>query len=135
MHDRLQLIERDGKKILLIDYTHCTAQQMQLLLEYVRITVAQHARDSLMTLADFTGAEIDRNVATRIKEVLTLDRPFVRKSAWVGADELPHVFYENFKTFSKRDFPLFKTREEAMAWLLRDDSADNHSPDNDETVA
>jgi hypothetical protein len=135
MHDRLQLIERDGKKILLIDYTNCTAQQMQLLLEYVRITVAQHARDSLMTLADFTGAEIDRNVATRIKEVLTLDRPFVRKSAWVGADELPRVFYEGFKTFSKRDFPLFKTRDEAMAWLLRDDSADKHSPDNDETVA
>jgi hypothetical protein len=135
MHDRLQLIERDGKKILLIDYTHCTAQQMQLLLEYVRITVAQHARDSLMTLADFTGAEVDRNVATRIKEVLTLDRPFVRKSAWVGADELPRVFYEGFKTFSKRDFPLFKTREDAMAWLLRDDSADKHAPDNDETVA
>jgi hypothetical protein len=130
MHDRLQLIERDDKKILLIDYSHLTAQQMQLVLEYVLITVAQHARDSLMTLADFTGAEIDRTVATRIKEVLTLDRPFVKKSAWVGTDDLPKVFYENFKTFSKRDFPVFKTREEAMQWLLKDDPVAD-----DETVA
>jgi hypothetical protein len=129
MHDRLQLVERSGKKILVIDYSHCTAQQMQLLLEYVRITVAQHARDSLMTLADFTGAEIDRTVATRIKEVLTLDRPFVKKSAWVGADDMPKVFYEGFKTFSRRNFSLFKTREEAMNWLLTDDA-----PVNDETV-
>ena len=129
MHDRLQLVERSGKKVLVIDYSHCTAQQMQLLLEYVRITVAQHARDSLMTLADFTGAEIDRTVATRIKEVLTLDRPFVKKSAWVGADDMPKVFYEGFKTFSRRNFSLFKTREEAMNWLLTDDA-----PVNDETV-
>src|SRR6516162_11655532 len=128
MHYGLQLIERNGKKILLIDYSHCTAPQMQLLLEYVRITVAQHARDSLMTLADFTGAEIDRTVATRIKEVLTLDRPFVKKSAWVGADDMPKVFYEGFKTFSRRNFSLFKTREEAMNWLLTDDA-----PVNDET--
>jgi len=129
MHDRLQLVERSGKKVLVIDYSHCTAQQMQLLLEYVRITVAQHARDSLMTLADFTGAEIDRTVATRIKEVLTLDRPFVKKSAWVGADDMPKVFYEGFKTFSRRNFSLFKTREEAMNWLLTDDASVN-----DETV-
>src|SRR5215472_13783131 len=120
MHDRLQLIERGGKKILLIDYSHCTAQQMQVLLEYVRITVAQHARESLMTLADFTGAEIDRTVATRIKEVLTLDRPFVKKSAWVGADDMPKVFYEGFKTFSRREIATFTSREEALDWLLEE---------------
>ena len=30
----------------------------------------------MLTLADFNGAEIDKKVATRMKEVLTLDRPF-----------------------------------------------------------
>jgi len=30
------------------------------------------------------------------------------------------VFYENFKTFSQREIPTFKTREEAMDWLVRD---------------
>ena len=53
-----------------------------------------------------------------MKEVLTLDRPYVKRSAWVGTESVPHVYYENFKTFSQRDFPTFKTREEAMDWLV-----------------
>jgi hypothetical protein len=74
----------------------------------------------VLTLADFTGAEIDKTVATRVKEVLVLDRPFVKRSAWVGTESLPHVFYEHFKSFSQRELPVFQTREEAMDWLVED---------------
>jgi len=49
--------------------------------------------------------------------VLVLDRPYVKKSAWIGTENLPRVFYENFKSFSQRELPLFKTREEALEWL------------------
>ena len=52
--------------------------------------------------------------------MLTLDRPYVKRSAWVGTESLPHVFYEHFKSFSQRDLPVFKTREEAMEWLVQD---------------
>ena len=85
MDDRIYFVEHIGKQILLLDYSHANAHEMQLLLEQVRITVAQHARESLLTLADFTGAEVDHAVATKIKEVLTLDRPFVKKIG-VGRD-------------------------------------------------
>ncbi len=71
-------------------------------------------------MTDFTGAEIDKHVATRIKEVLVLDRPYVKRSAWVGTESLPHIFYEHFKNFSQRDLPHFKSREEAMDWLVQD---------------
>ena len=54
----------------------------------------------------------------KIKKVLVLDRPFVKRSAWFGTESLPHVFYENFKSFSQRELPIFKTREEAMDWLV-----------------
>ncbi len=56
----------------------------------------------------------------RIKELLVFDRPYVKRSAWIGTESLPHVFYENFKSFSQRDFPAFKTREEAMDWLVKE---------------
>ena len=92
---------------------------MLLLLDQVRADVARHAPGSVLTLADFSGAQVGRAVATKIKEVLVLDRPYVKKSAWVGTDSLPHVFYENFKNFSQRDFPTFETREEAMDWLVK----------------
>jgi hypothetical protein len=54
----------------------------------------------------------------KIKEVLALDRPFVKKTAWVGAESIPHAFMENFRTFSQREIVTFKTREEAMGWLV-----------------
>jgi hypothetical protein len=117
---RLRFIEHQGHPIYLIDFSHCSAKQMLLLLDEIRADVAQHAPGSLLTLADFTGAEVDKTVATRIKEVLTLDRPFVKRSAWVGTENLPHVFYEHFKNFSQRDLPTFKTREEAMNWLIKE---------------
>ncbi len=120
MDDRIRFIEHQGKQILLLDFSHANANEMQLLLEYVRITVARQSRESLVTLADFTGSTVDHAVATRIKEVLTLDRPFVKKTAWVGSESIPHAFMENFHTFSQREIARFKTREEAMDWLVKD---------------
>ena len=120
MDDRIHFIEHQGQQILLLDFSHANANEMQLLLEYVRITVAKHARDSIVTLADLTGATVDHAVAMKIKEVMTLDRPFVKKTAWVGAESIPHAFMENFRSFSQREIVTFKTREEAMDWLVKD---------------
>jgi hypothetical protein len=116
--DRTRFIKHKGQVIFDCDFSHCTAKEMLLLLDQVKAHVARHAPGSLLILANFAGAEFDKTVATRMKEVLVLDRPYVKKSAWLGTETLPHVFYENFKTFSQRDFPTFKTREEALEWLV-----------------
>jgi predicted proteasome-type protease len=118
MHDRLHFITHQGKKILVIDFSGCSAAQMMPLLDDIEVAVARSPKDSLLTLADFADAQINKAVATKIKEVLTRDRPYVRRSAWVHTEKLPKVFYEAFKTFSKREFPIFKNREEAMDWLV-----------------
>jgi hypothetical protein len=118
LDERLHFVKHKGQVIFVIDFSHCSPKEVLLLVEMTRAHVARHEPGSMLTLADFTDAEIDKPVATRIKEVLTLDRPYVKRSAWVGTESLPHVFYENFKTFSQRDFPAFKTREEAMDWLV-----------------
>jgi len=120
MDDPVRFITHRGQEILLIDFSHSTADQLLKLVDEVQATVAQRPPNSVLTLADFTGAEVDKAVATRMKQALVLDRPYVKRSAWVGTEELPKVFYENFKNFSRRDFPKFKTREEAMDWLVEE---------------
>jgi hypothetical protein len=116
--ERLRFIKHKGHAVFLIDFSHCKAAEILLLLDQVRADVARHAPGTVLILADFSGAEVDKKVATRLKEVLVLDRPYVKKSAWIGTEAVPHVFYENFKSFSQRDFPTFKTREEALEWLV-----------------
>ncbi len=120
MDDRIHFVEHKGKQVLLIDFTDATVPQMLLLLEHVRITVAQHGRESVLALADYTGAQVDRTVATRIKEVLAMDRPFVKKSAWVGTEAIPHALMENFQLFSRREITTFQTRQEALDWLVEE---------------
>lgn len=118
--ERLRFVSHNGQSIFLIDFSHCKGKEILLLLDQVRADIARHAPGSVLTLADFSDAQVDKAVATKIKEVLVLDRPYVKKSAWVGTQSLPHVFYENFKSFSQRDIPTFESREEAMDWLVKE---------------
>lgn len=120
LEDRLRFVKHKGQAIFLIDFSHASEKEIVLLLDQVRVMVASHERGSVLTLADFTGARVDKDVATKIKEVLARDRPYVKRSAWVGTESLPQVFYEHFKNFSQRELPTFKTREEAMDWLVGD---------------
>ena len=120
MSERISFITHQGKAIMLIDFSHGEPREILLLLDEIQRTVARHERGSLLTLADLTGTHVDRTLATRMKEVLVMDRPLVKKSAWVGVDSVPKVYYENIKSFSQRDFPAFKTREEAMDWLVKE---------------
>src|SRR6266481_3914591 len=132
--DRVRFITHHGKQILFINETNCGADEViELLTEVQRVVTAQPP-DSVLTLSDLTGAQFSRAAITRMKEVAVFDRPYVRRAAMVGAESLPKVFYEALKTFSRREFPRFKTREEAMGWLIREDgegemsSGDRTSP-------
>jgi hypothetical protein len=118
LDERLHFVKHKGQAIYVIDFSHCSGKEMMVLLDLVRADIARHAPGSVLTLADVTGAQMDKKVATRVQEVLVLDRPYVKRSAWVGTESLPKVFYEHFKSFSQRELPAFKTREEAMDWLV-----------------
>jgi hypothetical protein len=119
--DQVRFITHRGKQILLMDVTSSGAEKViERLTEVQRIVTAQ-PRNSVLTLSDLTGAEFSRAAFTRMKEVAVFDKPYVKRAALVGAQSLPKVFYEALKTFSQREFRRFKTREEAMDWLVKEE--------------
>ena len=83
---RIRFIKHQEQLIMLIDVSHCTPAEIMPLADEIQRRVAEHPHHSLLTLADFTGVQIDAAAAMRIKEVLALDRPYVKKSAWVGTE-------------------------------------------------
>jgi hypothetical protein len=119
--DRVRFITHQGKKVLLVDLTNCSAPEVLKMVGKVQGIVTAQPRKSVLTLSDFTGAQFNRAAITRMKEVAVFDRPYVKRAAFVGAASLPKVFYEALKTFSRREFPEFQTREEAMDWLVREE--------------
>jgi hypothetical protein len=60
----------------------------------------------------------DRETLRTMKETAVFDKQFVKKSALIGTASLPKEFYEQMKSFSRRELPIFATREEALAWLV-----------------
>ena len=117
MNDRIRLVTHKDKKILLFDFTSCTPDEIGKLCDDIRKTVTRQPRNSVLALADFTGAKFTREAVMHMKEVLVFDKPHIKRAAWVGVDSMPKVFYDAVKNFSRRELPSFKTREEAMEWL------------------
>ena len=120
--DRVRFITHQGKQILFIDETNCGAEEIMKVLDDVQRIVTAHPRNSVLILGDLTGAQFSRAAVTRMKEVAVFDRPYVKRAAFVGAQSLPKVFYEALKIFSRREFPKFQTRQEAMDWLVREET-------------
>ena len=120
MHERIRFIHHEGKKILLVDFSNCPANEVEEIARAVPTYVTVQPRDSVLVLTDFTGASFDRDALLAMKETAVFDKPFVKKSALIGTEDLSVSFYDELKSFSRRELLTFKTREQALAWLVAD---------------
>jgi hypothetical protein len=115
---RISWIWFRGTEILQVDFSHCTAEQVQKVAQEVPDYVTVRPRGSVIVITDFSGASFNKDALRTMKETAVFDKPFVKKSAFIGAQTLPHQFYEDLKIFSRRVLPIFESREEALEWLV-----------------
>ena len=120
MIDRLRFFNHQGKEVLLIDLSNCLAAEVERIFRAVPDLVTTRSRNSVLILSDFTGASVDQEAIRIMKETAVFDKPYVKKSAWVGADNVPKAFSEDLNRFSRRVFTIFQSREAALAWLVKD---------------
>ena len=120
MHERIQFISHKGKQILVVDFSNCLPREGEEVARAVPEYVTVQPRGSVLLLVDFAKASFDGEALRAMKESAVFDKPYIKKSAWVGADSVPHGFEQNLKDFSRRQFPIFKSREEALTWLVKD---------------
>jgi hypothetical protein len=118
--ERVRFITHRGKRVLLIDHSRSTPEDVLRTMDEVEHIIACEPPDSLLTLSDFTGTEFDKEASDRMKVVAAKDRPHVHRAAFVGVESMPDVYFRNLESFSARHFPKFKTREEALDWLTGD---------------
>jgi hypothetical protein len=119
VNKRIQFITHLGKQILFIDLAHCPAREVEQVLREVPEVVTTRPRGSVLILSDFTAAMWDLDALRVMKESAVFDKPFVRKSAWVGAEGFSKEFSEALTIYSSREFRAFESREEALAWLAK----------------
>ena len=117
--DRIRFIDHGGKRILLVDLSECNAPEAEETVRRVPDIVSAEPRGSVLILTDFKGSSFDAAAQRAIKETAVFDKPFVKKSALVGTLSLPREFHDDIEKFSRRDFAIFGTREEALRWLVQ----------------
>ncbi len=120
MNGRVRFISHRHKQILLVDLSNCSSTEVERLVRSVPDFVTVQPRSSVLILSDFTGASIDQEAVRVMKEAAVFDKPYIKRSAWVGADSILKEFKEQLQNFSRREFPMFKNREDALEWLVSD---------------
>jgi hypothetical protein len=116
--ERISFVIHRDQRVLLVDFTNCNPQEVAATADRVPAIVTQEPAGSVLAVADFTGAEFDKDAVERIKIATAFDRPHVKCAAWVLNENLAKTLYDSVRRFSARDFPVFHTREEALDYVV-----------------
>jgi hypothetical protein len=120
VHERIQFINYQNKLILLVDFSNCPPDEVGKIARAVPDYVATQPRRSVLALSDFTGTIFDEDAIRVIKETAVFDKPYVKKSALVGGVHLAEDLGQKLRDFSRRKFATFKSRHEALTWLIEE---------------
>ena len=116
--DRIRYIEHRGERVLLVDFSDCTPEEVSQVSDHVPETTQLEPPGTLLLLADFSRAQFSRESVEHVKIAAALNQPHLKRSAWVLTENLPKALYESVQNFSCRDIPTFATREEALEYLV-----------------
>jgi hypothetical protein len=119
-NERLHLIEHNGKRVLLIDHSHARAADMEKDHADIQNYVRSQPPNSVLSLCDWTDAQITKPFLTSAKKLAAYDRPHVKKSAIVASAKARDLV-KAVEMFSARNFGMFETRDEALRWLTADE--------------
>jgi hypothetical protein len=118
--ERIRFFSHANRQILFVDFSHCSAVQVEKIARAVPEYVTKQPVGSVLLLSDFAGATMDREAIRTMKESAVFDKPYVKKSAFIGAENFPSAFYDELKAFAGRELPMFRTRTEALDWLAHE---------------
>ena len=115
---RIQFIAYKDKRILLADLTNCSGDEVAAVANELPEFVTLEPLDSVLLLADFSGAQFSRESVERVKIAAVFDRSHLKRAAWVLTENLPTALYDSIRSFSAREIPVFATRDEALDYLV-----------------
>jgi hypothetical protein len=118
--ERIRFITHGGKRILDVNMARCSASEVEKVARALPDFVTAEPLASVRMLVDFAGASFDAEALRTMRETAIFDKPYIKKTAWIGTESLPESHREDVSKYSRREFPVFKERGEALEWLAKD---------------
>ena len=122
---RTRFINHQGRAIVLMDFSGITgeAEAMPIIDEAKRFVAARPQVRDLLTLVDATGSVCTGAVVERLKDLAKHNTPWVLAGAVVGLSPILRLFLRIITFVTGRKLAVFRTRDEAQAWLV-----EQHTP-------
>jgi len=119
--DRIVFLTFRNRQVLMADCSDCTPEELAAVIDEVPKHVTREPLGSLLLLGDFSRSVFTKDTVEHLKVAAVFDRPHIKKSAWVLTENLDKTLYESVRAFSAREIPTFRTREEALEYLVEDE--------------
>jgi hypothetical protein len=116
--DRVRFIEHKGKRILFVDFSNATPDQVLEAIDIARVTIKEEDKSSVLVLTDATNGRFDRRVTQALRDYASQNEPFVKASAIVGVSGMQKVILGALVMLTGRRFMLFDEMEKAKDWLV-----------------
>ncbi len=122
--DRVQLIEYQGKKIILLDYSKLHAknpEEKKTALDIIAKAreIADAFEEKILFLSDVTDSQSDSDLVDALREFadFTASSGKVEKECVVGISGVQKLLVNMINLMSKSKLVIFNTREEGLAYL------------------
>ena len=120
LEKRIEFVEYNGKRVLIVDCSKCSAREMEDIARKVPDYVTTQDRQSVLVLSDFRETGFDRETVRTMKESAVFNKSYVKKSAWIGTSSFVLDLKRELESFSHRRFCIFDSRDDALNWLTAD---------------
>ena len=110
----------EGKEIYRLNFDYDDIKEAEVLINECARQVRRRPENSVLTLTLVAKGKFDAALVEKLKVLTKGNSPYVRKAAVVGIAGLYKVVISAISIFSKREFKLFDSQDDAVRYLLKD---------------
>lgn len=115
--DRIKFLNHGTERILLLDFSGLIPEDLEALVAEAKKIIHAEPPASVLTLTKVDGARFNSTTVSLLKNFAKENEPFVRKAAIVGLEGLQKFVLDAVSKFTRREFYVCGTVDEAKERL------------------
>jgi hypothetical protein len=121
MTNRIQEFALEGRNFVFIDFSGFKgADEYRTVSVPATEVISKYPPGSLMTITDISDIGFNLEVQRLMTRYMEANGPYVKYGAVIGVDGIKKAILKSIFLLSKRSgMTLLETKEEAIAWLLK----------------
>lgn len=109
-----------GKEIFELNFSYEDISEAVPLIEECARQIRQRPENSVLTLTTVAEGKFNTELVEKLKGLTKGNGPYVRRAAVVGITGVYKIVMTAVNIFSKREFKLCESKEEAIQYLLEE---------------